>query len=63
MLVSEGHVAASAVLIWVGCAIAGAVVMSGPDLLLWAMSESMVLLYLGSMFISVVYGLCYYRVI
>ena len=63
MLVSEGHVAPSAVLIWVAYAITGAMVISGPDLLLWAMSESMVLLYLGSMFISVVYGPCYHRVL
>lgn len=40
MLVSEGHVAPSAILIYVAYAITGAMVMSGPDLLLWAMSES-----------------------
>ena len=55
MLVSMGHAATRAILIWMTCTVTEAMVMSRPKLQLRAVSGSMILLQLGSMLMSVVY--------
>lgn len=51
----ESHVDPRAILIWVGNAATGAMVISGPELLPRAMSGFTFLLQLGSVMMSMVY--------
>ena len=55
MLMFESFAVSGAILVWVTCAAIGAMVTSGPELLLRAISRFMYLLQLGSVMMSMVH--------